>query len=96
MGRSLVVVTLADAIAIGLRATPAQSGSYVSLKVFHILFVVASTALMAFFAAWALRAYAHSHETSQLVLGVVAIVAGVLLLIYGRWFLRKLKNTKLT
>lgn len=66
-----------------------------SLKAFHIVFVIVATMFMAFFAAWALRAYAQTHQKSQLLLGVLAIVGSVLLLVYGKWFLKKIKNTKL-
>ena len=66
-----------------------------SLKVFHILFIAVSTALMVTFAAWALREYLHSRDRGDLTLGVIAIAAGLTLIIYGRWFLKKIQKTRL-
>jgi len=67
-----------------------------SLKAFHIVFIVFAVALMAFFAAWSLRAYARSGQYGELTLGVIAIAAGAGLLVYGVWFLRKIKHAKLS
>ncbi|HRX84444.1 MAG TPA: hypothetical protein P5572_05430 [Phycisphaerae bacterium] len=66
-----------------------------SLKFFHILFVIASTLLMAMFAMWSWREYRQTHAAEDLALGIIAIVAGLALLVYGRWFLQKIKNARL-
>lgn len=66
-----------------------------SLKVFHIFFVVVSTLLMAAFAAWSLREYTRHHDGADLALGGVGILGAAALLVYGRWFWRKLKNMRL-
>jgi hypothetical protein len=63
-----------------------------SLKAFHIVFVTA-TVLMAFgVAAWEVRAFVLLNRWSDLYLAIGAGLAGVGLLIYGRYFLKKLKN----
>ena len=65
-----------------------------SLKAVHLLFIVASTALCFGFAAWAGWTYTHEEPASRLNLGM-GIASGLLgmgLLVYGRYFLRKLKD----
>ena len=63
-----------------------------SLKAFHIVFVIASV-LMAFgVAAWEIYVYQQGGRWSDLVLGVGSAVAGVALLVYGRYVLKKLKH----
>jgi len=63
-----------------------------SLKAFHIVFVLVSTALMALFAVWAFREYATSKGTLELALGIIASISILVLLVYGKWFLRKIKD----
>jgi len=63
-----------------------------SLKTFHVVFVVASTILAISFGVWAIRDYRASGETASIVVGVLSLCGAVSLLVYGRWFLRKLKN----
>jgi hypothetical protein len=56
-----------------------------SLKGFHLVFVTLLTALAFGCAAWA---FAGSHPG----FGVAAVATGVLVIIYGVYFLRKLKD----
>jgi len=63
-----------------------------SLKAIHIIFVAASTLLCFGFAAWAFRAFSLSGGWANLLLGITSLVGGVALLVYGRYFLRKLKH----
>ena len=63
-----------------------------SLKAFHIVFIVLSI-LMAFFCgAWLLYQYSQAHDTQELVVGILFIVAGGALVLYGKSVLRKLKH----
>jgi glucose uptake protein GlcU len=63
-----------------------------SLKAFHIVFIVLSI-LMAFFCGiWLLREYADTRDAAQLVAGIVLILTGGALICYGRSVLRKLKH----
>ena len=63
-----------------------------SLKAFHIFFIVLSTALAAGFGAWATRDFAETGSIANLSLGVGSFVTSVVLVCYGVWFLRKLKG----
>jgi hypothetical protein len=56
-----------------------------SLKAFHLIFVTLLTALSFGCAAWAF-------QVGQTFWGVTGIVAGILVIVYGVYFLKKLKN----
>jgi hypothetical protein len=56
-----------------------------SLKAFHLIFVTLLTALSFGFAAWAFNA-------GRPAFGVAGIAAGVLVIFYGFYFLKKLKK----
>lgn len=63
-----------------------------SLRQFHILFVVIVTCLFVGLGAWALMGY-HSHEGAILLwLGIGGLGAAVLVVVYGVWFLRKTRR----
>ena len=63
-----------------------------SLKAFHIIFVAVSMLLAGGFAFWAIVQYRASGEVGLLVAGVISGLLFVCMGVYGRWFLRKLKN----
>lgn len=63
-----------------------------SLKAFHIAFVSIATLFAFWFGLWALRDYRGGGETGSLVVAVSCWVGCVVLVWYGRWFLRKLKG----
>jgi hypothetical protein len=63
-----------------------------SLKAFHVFFVIVSTLCALGFGAWALQDYARTGKGSILVLGILGFAAALALVWYGLWFLRKLKN----
>ena len=63
-----------------------------SLKAFHIFFIVLSTALAVGFGVWATRDFAQSGSWVHLALGVGSFLGSVALVCYGAWFLRKLKH----
>jgi len=56
-----------------------------SLKAFHLIFVTLLTALSFGCAAWAFRA-------GSLLWGAVGVGAGIFVVVYGVYFLKKLKN----
>ena len=56
-----------------------------SLKAFHLIFVTLLTSLSFGCAAWAFQA-------GSVLWGVMAVVTGVLVIVYGIYFLKKLKN----
>jgi predicted membrane-bound spermidine synthase len=63
-----------------------------SLKAFHIVFIVASILLALGLGAWEVKAWLDTRRPLDLVFGVGSLVAGIGLIIYGRYFLKKLKQ----
>ena len=63
-----------------------------SLKAFHLVFITASVLLAIGFAAWSLMAYAEERRGIDLVFGAGSALAGIGLIVYGRYFLKKLKH----
>ena len=63
-----------------------------SLKAFHIFFICISTVLCIGFGAWAARDFGQSGNWVSLTLGGGSFISSALLVWYGVWFLRKLKN----
>ncbi len=63
-----------------------------SLKAFHIIFIMVSTALCVFVGVWAIRDFGQSGSWVQLAFGVGSFIGSILLASYGVWFLRKLKG----
>ena len=63
-----------------------------SLKALHIVFIVASIVLAFGFGAWSLNEYAQDGARSNLWFGIGSILAGVLLIVYSKAMLRKLKD----
>lgn len=69
-----------------------RKGIRVSLKAFHVVFVVVSTLLCLGFGAWAVREYRVGGDAMFLAGGVFSFVLAAALLVYGGWFLRKLRG----
>ncbi|MGA2029621.1 MAG: hypothetical protein ABSG87_06090 [Verrucomicrobiota bacterium] len=64
-----------------------------SLKAFHLIFVTLLTTLSFGCAAWAFAAYAGAQGTTKdLIFGLAAVAVGILVIIYGIYFLKKLKK----
>ena len=64
-----------------------------SLKAFHLVFIVASILLAAGFGVWSFMNYSAPHgSTSDLVVAIVSGVVALALVGYEIYFLRKLKN----
>jgi hypothetical protein len=63
-----------------------------SLKAFHVFFIVVATLFSLWFGYWGLRSYMHTGTTSYLLMAIGALVSVILLIWYFRWFLKKLKN----
>jgi hypothetical protein len=64
-----------------------------SLKAVHLFFVSVLSGLAFLCAAWKLRDYSTPQGTmGDLFFGLGAIFAAVVVIIYGRHFLKKLKN----
>jgi hypothetical protein len=63
-----------------------------SLKAFHIVFIVASIILALGFGALELNTWSETRATGDLILGAGALVTGIALVGYGVYFLRKLRH----
>ena len=64
-----------------------------SLKAFHLLFITAASAMAFGCAVWAFTNYAgEAGDRWDLVSGVGAVAAGVGLMVYERFFLKKTRN----
>jgi hypothetical protein len=64
-----------------------------SLKAFHLIFITASSALAFGCGVWALKDYGSpGGSTSDLIFGLLALALGVGLILYERYFLKKLKH----
>tara|TARA_B110000116_G_scaffold259541_1_gene261734 strand:- start:504 stop:710 length:207 start_codon:yes stop_codon:yes gene_type:complete len=64
----------------------------VSLKSFHIVFVTCAVLFSAGFGYWALQAFQMSGDGIMLTLSLTSFLATVALLVYGVWFLKKLRG----
>lgn len=65
-----------------------------SLKAFHVFFVVVSTLCALGFGAWSVLDYQRTGSSGTLLLGIAGFVAAGALVWYGFWFLRKLKDVR--
>ncbi len=63
-----------------------------SLKAFHIVFVVVTTLTALFCGGWCLHEYSQNRELSQLLGGVASFLAAAGLVWYGKVVLKKLKH----
>jgi hypothetical protein len=63
-----------------------------SLRAFHVLFIVLSVILTAFFAAWAFGQYQADPAIGFVVAGVASLAAGIGLVLYLVAFLKKTKR----
>ena len=63
-----------------------------SLKAFHVIFIAASILLALGFAGWSFVSYAHDGPMLHLWFGIGSLGSAAGLLIYGKYFLRKLKD----
>ena len=63
-----------------------------SLKTVHIIFITASVLLALGFGGWALNHYAASGGLGYLLTGVLSLISGVVLVVYGKRFLQKLSH----
>lgn len=63
-----------------------------SLKAFHIVFVIISTLLAVGFGLWAIAHGRANEEPLAVAVGAASLLAAIGMIVYGRWFLRKLKG----
>lgn len=63
-----------------------------SLKAFHVFFVLASIVLSLVCGVWLFRRYSQSGSTIEIISSVVSFATAAALLVYFVWFLRKHKR----
>jgi hypothetical protein len=63
-----------------------------SLRLFHLLFIVLSVILTAFFAAWAAGQYRVEQDYGYLAAATASLAAGAILAVYGAAFQRKTRQ----
>jgi hypothetical protein len=63
-----------------------------SLKTFHIVFVSLSVVTAFFFGTWLLVTVEAGGFAARLLFATLSYVAGVVLVVYGRYFMRKYKS----
>ena len=63
-----------------------------SLKAVHIAFICASILLAIGFALWEIFVFRDSQRPLDLLFAGIGLLTGVLLVLYGRYVLRKLKD----
>lgn len=64
-----------------------------SLKAFHVFFILVCTVFAVGFGFWGTRDYLEHGNGTSLAMGVGAFLGSVALAIYSSWFLKKMKNT---
>jgi hypothetical protein len=65
---------------------------FMSLKAFHVVFVSVSVLLTLGMGIWGLNRYFQEGGDLNLALGAGSAVSALLLTVYGRYFLKKLKH----
>lgn len=63
-----------------------------SLRIFHIVFVIVCILLCLFVGIWGIRLYIQTRETTGLALGSIFLISGCALTVYGRRVYEKLKG----
>lgn len=63
-----------------------------SLRVFHIVFVVVCIGLSLFVGMWGIRDYMLERSGTALTVGVLFLLSGAILVVYGRSAFEKLRN----
>ena len=63
-----------------------------SLKAFHIVFVIVTVLLSLYVALWGIREFAQEKSTSGLALGLLFLATAIGLMVYGKKAYTKLKE----
>ncbi len=63
-----------------------------SLRAFHIIFVIVTVALSLYVAVWGIREFARERSGGALALGIVFLVTAVVMTIYGKKVYGKLRD----
>ena len=63
-----------------------------SLRIFHVIFIMVSLLLCLYVTLWGVRVYATTQSGNALMLAIVFGLCGIALLVYARKTFRKLKD----
>ena len=63
-----------------------------SLKAFHLVFIILSILFTLMFGVWGVVNHGSSEKTGELVLGIISLVGTVGLSVYLYYFLKKFKH----
>jgi hypothetical protein len=63
-----------------------------SLRIFHIIFVMICVALSVWVGVWGIRSWMADRNGGALALGVVFLASGLVLVLYGRRVFEKLRD----
>jgi hypothetical protein len=63
-----------------------------SLKAFHVFFIIIATLLTIVFGIWGIHAYMQTADFTDLIMGIASFIGTIILVWYFRWFLKKLKK----
>lgn len=63
-----------------------------SLRVFHIVFITACVALSLWVGVWGIRDFMQERSGEALALGILFLVSGVVLVVYGSKVFAKLRD----
>lgn len=63
-----------------------------SLRVFHIVFIVVTIVLSLYVALWGISQFQAERNVSSLAVGILFLCAAVALMVYGKKTFRKLKE----
>jgi uncharacterized PurR-regulated membrane protein YhhQ (DUF165 family) len=63
-----------------------------SLKAFHIVFVIVTTVLSLFVALWGIREFAQQKSVGGLALGLLFLATAIALVVYGKRVYAKFKE----
>ena len=63
-----------------------------SLKAFHVFFIVVSTLCALMLGTWGVLEHSRSGSNAALLIGIGGFAAALVLVVYGLWFLRKLRG----
>lgn len=66
-----------------------------SLKAFHLFFIVVSILFTLAFGAWGIVDYRDSHSTINLAMGILSLLISGVLIAYGGYAIRKLKGVSM-
>ncbi len=63
-----------------------------SLRIFHIVFVIVCIGLSLYVGVWGIRDYMQERSLGALALAIIFLLSGVVLVVYGRRAFEKLRD----